>query len=237
MAYIFVLYEMLFFSCIAMIKLLLLCYKKSFYAKFEFYRIMDDLSKYVRHFIGDEDGCGVFVGDLFITAGHCLEDDPTIKFTFEGVTHVLNREDALFRVFNEKDPNGLDLAIFRVPGIMSPLKFEKYTPKLGDKLKSISYRHWEENDETGLGTIIHYDIIDCIAESSGDVEGNYYAALTDVSLKPGSSGSPAFLDGKIVGILHGGNNKGNNEPYNKALPLNMCYYLSSNAIIKVLESL
>ena len=198
---------------------------------------MDDLSKYIRHFISSVNGCGVFVGDLFITVGHCLEDEPAIKFMFEGVTHVLESRDALFRKFNEKDPNGLDLAIFRVPGIMSSLKFEKYTPKLGDKLRSISYKHWEEKDATGFGTIIHYDIIDCIAESSGDVEGNYYAALTDVSLKPGNSGSPAFLDGKIVGILHGGNNKGNNEPCNKALPLNMCYYLSSNAIIKVLKSL
>ena len=192
---------------------------------------MNDLSKYVVHFkVNEDDGCGVFAGDLFITAGHCLNENAPIKFSYEGIKYVLNREEAIFWDSNENDPNGLDLAIFRIPDVMSPLKIGTYTPKLGDKLESISYRHWEE--KIGLGMIVHYDIINCVAEASGDIEGNYYATTTTATLKQGSSGSPVFLDGEIVGILHGGNNNGLNEPCNPMLPLNFCYYLTSSAILK-----
>ena len=43
--------------------------------------------------------------------------------------------------------------------------------------------------------------VECNAVVNGLKDGNYYAVNTDEQLKPGSSGSPVFLNGEVVGIL------------------------------------
>ena len=97
-------------------------------------------------------------------------------------------------------------------------------PEKGDVLKSCSWRMLGE------------EYVECNAEVNGLKDGNYYAANTDEQLKPGSSGSPVFLNGEVAGILCAGNYKNGNIPCNSELPLNLCVFLSSKVILELLET-
>ena len=58
------------------------------------------------------------------------------------------------------------------------------------------------------------------------VDGNFFECKTDIVLKPGSSGSPVFREGKVFGILQGGQP---GQPY--------CVFQSSSSILKILNGL
>ena len=68
-----------------------------------------------------------------------------------------------------------------------------------------------------------YKLIECKA-TIDELAGNFYQCKTSVILKPGSSGSPVFRNGKVFGILHGGQ-EGTNH----------CVFQSSSSILSLIR--
>lgn len=81
-----------------------------------------------------------------------------------------------------------------------------------------------------------YDKVKCKMKVD-DICGNYFTAYSNINLKAGTSGSPAFYNGEVAGILCLGNNSGHDTPYNNDYPLNFCVLLSAKAILHIMEEL
>lgn len=181
------------------------------------------MKQYVLSIVSDNynEGCGVMVGNMFITAGHVISkcENPSIKLNGKNIplmNPIVLRND-------ENNSEGYDIAVYSIPA-KSPLVLSDVIPEKGDILKSCSWRMLGE------------EYVECNAVVNGLKDGNYYAADTDEQLKPGSSGSPVFLNGEIVGILCAGNCNDNNTSCNTEWPLNLCVFLSSKVILELLET-
>ena len=173
-----------------------------------------DFKQYVIHIISDNYnfGCGVLVGNSFITAGHVIEEsvNPRIKLS----------DDTIFLtnpiVFhNDNYAEGYDIAVYNISEANSPLQLASSLPLSGDNLKSCSWRVIPEGNE----------YLECNAVVKELQEGNYFYCDTDVQLKPGSSGSPVFKEGKVIGILAKGQEG-----------TSLCAFLSAKAILKILRT-
>lgn len=171
-----------------------------------------DFKQYVIQIISDNntDGCGVLVGHSFITAGHVIEKsvNPRIKLS----------DDTIFLtnpiVFhNDNYVEGYDIAVYNISEANSPLQLASSLPLSGDNLKSCSWRVIPEGNE----------YLECNAVVKELQEGNYFYCDTDVLLKDGSSGSPIFKEGKVIGILVKGE---------KGTPF--CAFLSAKAILSII---
>ena len=183
-----------------------------------------NIKQYVLPIISENyyEGCGVMVGDMFITAGHviCKCVNPRIRWNGKKVPLI----NPIVLYDDENDAEGYDIAVYSIPNVNSPLALSGIVPKEGDVLKSCSWRTLGE------------EYVECNAVVNGLKEGNYYAADTDEQLKSGSSGSPVFLYGEVVGILCAGNCEEDNTSCNAELPLNLCVFLSSKVILELLET-
>ena len=181
------------------------------------------MKQYVLSIISDNynEGCGAIVGEMFITAGHVISKCENPRIRWDGKNIPLINPIVFYNDENESE--SYDIAVYSVPNANSPLAFSNVVPEKGDVLKSCSWRMLGE------------EYVECNAIVNGLKEGNYYAADTDKQLKPGSSGSPVFLNGEVVGILCAGNYKNVNTPCNSELPLNLCVFLSSKVILELLE--
>lgn len=167
-----------------------------------------------------EECCGFFIDHYFITSGHAITDSDNPSILVNGITIPLTNP--IFFEDNRLESEGYDLAIFDIPSYNSNLELDTEDVLPGMKLKSISFK--------SLGT----KLIKCDVNVCDYYEGNYFAGLTSVNLKSGSSGSPVLLDNKVVGVMTKGNNNGLDEPCNPNLPINFCLFLSAKAISKVL---
>lgn len=181
------------------------------------------MSQYVLSIISDNynEGCGVMVGDVFITAGHVISkcENPSIRWNGKRIALI----NPILLHNDENDSEGYDIAVYSIPNANSPLALSDIVPQKGEVLKSCSWRR--------LGD----EYVECNAVVNGLEDGNYYVAETDEQLKPGSSGSPVLLNGEVVGILCAGNCKGDNTPCNAEWPLNLCVFLSSKVILELLK--
>lgn len=171
---------------------------------------VEDLSKYVIPTSSDTiDGCGVFCGNLFITAGHLFNDGPVL-FWYEGKRYFFSEKKALVFSSDENNPLGFDVAIFEVDGVNSPIDIFSEEPIVGQHLTSISYLHksvpinsvnpsplLSKSNEESWERLVSSAIVDSL-------EGNFFLCNTSIVLAPGSSGSPIFAKDKLIGILHGG---------------------------------
>jgi len=152
------------------------------------------------------DGCGVLIENWFVTAAHVVQEHDFILF-IDGNTIRLNKSDALIFKYNQTE-NGADIAIFRLEGYKSPLRFDTNLPQKGMMLDSISYEHVVEG-KSSIENIFRdetkdwYKLTECQANII-ELAGNFFKCKTSTILKPGSSGSPVFRNGKVFGILHGG---------------------------------
>lgn len=182
---------------------------------------MTDYKKYVFETQDDMNyGCGVLVGDMFVTAGHVVAEHPFYAI-IEGKKYVFDKKDAILYLWNEEkasDEGSVDIAVFKVEGVNSPLVFADYIPDIGDCMRSVSYeckegecviedninlKNLSANSILKSSTFPYFEINDCKAEVVA-FTGNYTICKTDVILKPGSSGSPLIRNNKVFGILHGG---------------------------------
>ena len=159
-------------------------------------------------------GCGFFVGDLFVTAGHVVvNNELPLTIYFEGKSIKLDKSNLLFAQYadNEANPEAnVDCAVFRIEGVNSPLKLADYRPKPG-----VSYTCYAFNDEViknnqpGVPAIFaSFDQIVPISTSVSvldKAEGKFFGCESVEILQRGNSGAPLIADdGTVVGILHGG---------------------------------
>ncbi len=172
------------------------------------------------------DGCGVLVGNLFVTAAHVVQEHDFHLF-IEGKNICLRKEDALLFKYKQAE-DGADISVFRLDGYKSPLEFDTSLPQKDMLLDSISYEHVVESS-TSLGNVFlneskdWYKLIECQA-TIDELAGNFYQCKTSAILKPGSSGSPVFHNGKVFGILHGGQ-----------VGTNLCVFQSSSSILSLIQ--
>ena len=161
------------------------------------------------------------VGDMFITAGHVINKcvNPSIRWNGKKIPLI----NPIVFHNDENDSDSYDIAVYSIPNAKSLLVLSDVVPEKGDVLKSCSWRMLGE------------EYVECNAIVNGLKDGNYYAAETDEQLKSGSSGGPVFLNGEVVGILCAGNCNDDNTPCNTEWPLNLCVFLSSKVILKLLE--
>ena len=174
------------------------------------------------------DGCGVLVGNLFITSAHVVQEHDFYLF-IDGNNIRLRKEDALLFKYKQAE-DGADVAVFRLNGYESPLEFDTSSPQRDMYLDSISYEHVVERNSNLENTFLKgtrdwYKLIECQA-TIDELAGNFYQCKTTTILKPGSSGSPVFRNGKVFGILHGGQ-----------IGTNLCVFQSSCSILQLLRQI
>ncbi len=172
------------------------------------------------------DGCGVLVGNLFVTAAHVVQEHD-FRLRVDGKDVCLKKDDAILFKYKQAE-DGADIAVFRLEGFNSPLEFDTSTPQTDMLLDSISYEHIVEGSPNTDNIFLDesrdcYKLIECNATIE-ELAGNFYQCKTSVILKPGSSGSPVFHNGKVFGILHGGQ-----------LGTNHCVFQSSSSILTLLR--
>ena len=162
------------------------------------------------------------VGDMFITAGHVISkcENPRIRWNGKRIALI----NPIVFHNDENESESYDIAVYSVPNANSPLVLSDVVPEKGDVLKSCSWRMLGE------------EYVECNTVVNGLKDGNYYASETDEQLKSGSSGSPVFLNGEVVGILCAGNCNDDNTPCNTEWPLSLCVFLSSKVILELLET-
>lgn len=170
------------------------------------------LSDYIIPIGSPCEGCGIFVDNYFITAGHVLElnEDTTIYFRNE--KYLLSKTNCVsFTSMNDSSWNtlGSDIAIFKCESIISPIELNKEELHLNDILHSISYKVSvikNDNDDIPFSwsTSIDYtEVVECEGTVL-DIKGNFIACEMSYPLRKGSSGSPIFYKGKLAGILSAG---------------------------------
>lgn len=172
------------------------------------------------------DGCGVLIGDLFVTAAHVVQEHDFHLF-IDGEKICLRRNDALIYKYEQVE-EGADVAIFRLDGYKSPLEFDTSIPQKDMHLDSISYEHVVKQNTNAKNIFLEepkdwYEPIECKA-TIDEIAGNFFQCKTTTILKPGSSGSPVFRNGKVFGILHGGH-EGTNR----------CVFQSSFSILSIIN--
>jgi len=136
-------------------------------------------------------GCGVLMGNFFITAGHVIKNSKNPRIEMNG-KHIYLKDSIVLH--NDNEPEGFDVAVFHIPESHSPLQLSDVFPVQGDVLDSCSWRVVAEGNE----------YLECNVVVNDIKEGNYFCGDTDILLKQGSSGSPVFYEGDIIGILSRG---------------------------------
>lgn len=178
-------------------------------------------------------GQGFIADGYFITAAHVVKDFPSCftringkRFELSDIlihTSFFNKSDAYDKIIKEDfyhnplskleyifigigniyhDSSMMDIAMYPCNDIESPLRLSQHIPLKGDQL--ISYCMHEEMDFSQLNPPCKLKTVPALA--LGQEEGNYF--YCDCEQFAGSSGSPLLEGNEVVGIMHGGNDKG-----------------------------
>ena len=178
-------------------------------------------------------GQGFIADGYFITAAHVVKDFPSCFIRINSKRFELsdtfmrssffNKSDAYDKIIKEDfyhnplsklkyivigvgniyhDSSMMDIAMYPCNDIESPLRLSQHIPQKGDQL--ISYCMHEEMDFSQLNPPCKLKTVPALA--LGQEEGNYF--YCDCEQFAGSSGSPLLKGNEVVGIMHGGNDKG-----------------------------
>lgn len=173
--------------------------------------------------IGHSDGCGFFTDKYFITAGHCLDNGP-ISICVDGQIYAFSKDDALILKTidkaNEKHQTG-DIAIFKFNNQRYSLRINLRGIDLFDISNRFILPHYVHSSEQGENDSIFsgskelykfevdtffspMSILEKTDYNSNSYVSHFFEAITESSLKEGSSGSPLLnAKNEVVGILVG----------------------------------
>lgn len=162
---------------------------------------MQDFRKFILPIVSDEYefGCGCFVGNYFITAGHIFDSNSTHYINFEGKKYQLSPSNAIYLRSCKTDlPDNevQDIAIFKFENINSPLSLCGCMPYPNSEFTNYSFI----NSETGA--LNPYIMIECNCRVVNRIF-NFFECDTSLTLHEGSSGSPIIYDNVVYGILSG----------------------------------
>lgn len=184
---------------------------------------------------GMSDGVGFFVGNLFITAGHVVNDNHIHTINYNGRKIELKKSDAKYLNCSEDElvhPDIPDVAIFKLENVNSLLMLAEELPTIGQCLEIISKRRVVKRDEScGVPSIFnqseHIESHLCKGEvlESDTSDTDYWMCFTDKILRKGDSGSPFLMGNAVYGILAGG------EPETQK-----CVFLSAEKIIRIIKN-
>ena len=183
--------------------------------KSNFSEIINLSKKFVAPVMGNaQDGCGVFVGNRFITAGHVAKNSDLPYFTYhEGKKIVLDKTNLLAHCYFEQltgEPECGDYAVFSVDDVNSPLNIADYHPEEGQELLCVYYdTEVSKQPKEGVPDIFttSEEIVQktTIVNVRKESQGNFFAVDSADFLRVGNSGAPLIdADGNVVGILRGG---------------------------------
>jgi hypothetical protein len=157
-------------------------------------------------------GCGFFVGNHFITAGHVvLECNLPLEIWFNGDKYQLEFDNLAKIVYTKELTENCycgDFAVFAFENINSPLVLADYIPTTGQKLNCITYDTIVSKSGS-MPSIFATDEeimkVKTTATVREEQQGNFFACDTDTILHKGNSGSPLIdTNNRVVGILHAG---------------------------------
>lgn len=162
---------------------------------------MQDFKKYIVPICSDEYelGCGCFVGDFFITAGHIFDSNSSHSIHFDNKEFLLSAKDAIYMKSCREDvlDNEVqDIAIFKFENINSPLTLSGCMPDENSEIVNYSFVNAES------GSLNPYRMIECNCRVVNRLF-NFFECQTSLTLHSGSSGSPLICDNTVYGILSG----------------------------------
>jgi len=149
-------------------------------------------------------GQGFLADGYFITAAHLVYDFPSCFTVLNNYRFDLSKELPIFIGEGNinYDAQMIDVVLFQVDWIESPLHIAEYVPQKDDELESYCIN---EVMDLSSPNPSHQLTIEP-ATPTGEENGNYFYCYC--KRFGGSSGSPILKDNAVVGIMHGGNNEG-----------------------------
>jgi hypothetical protein len=187
--------------------------------------IENALPKAVVPLIGNTEGCGFFIQNYFVTAGHCLENGP-IAFAIDGEVFKFSKEDAIVYKTIDKNSDAIqtgDIAIFKFNKYKCCLQrgdlynlLDKHRPYIlphyvhtvtNHGNNSSIFQNNTEKWELAVDRFSYSASIIHKVEGSNSYVSYFFEAYTDAIISEGCSGSPLIdCNGKVVGVLVGCNN-------------------------------
>jgi len=167
-------------------------------------------------------GQGFVADGYFITAAHVLKDYPLCYIELNGESRELSKEIPFNSIEGDiyHDEKMMDVVLYPCDGVNSPLHLSNYIPKEGDQLESYCVHEasapFSLTQRVPLIPTFEQSIEPAIVVK--EKIGNYF--YCDCKRLGGSSGSPLLKDNDVVGIMHGGNDKG------------LCAFLKSEVVLK-----
>lgn len=150
-------------------------------------------------------GQGFIADGFFITAAHLVVDHPLCYVVIKEAKIELAKTEPIFYLDDDDyhhDSQLADVVLFRFDDNDSPLHLSEYSPQRSDILDSICTQ--EVLDLSSLNPPVEHTIVP--AHPLEEEEGNYF--YCECNRFGGSSGSPLLKGNEVVGIMHGGNDKG-----------------------------
>jgi len=166
-------------------------------------------------------GQGFVADGYFITAAHVIKDYPSCYAVLNGKRHDFSIIPPAYIGEGDinHDANMIDIVLYPCEIVDSALHNKEYNFKKGDKLDS--YCIHEVMDFTTVLPSFELRKIQAIA--IGEEEGNYF--YCDCNQYSGSSGSPLLSGNNVVGVMHGGNEKG------------LCAFLKATVVKNIINGL
>ena len=170
---------------------------------------------------GEIIGQGFVADGYFITAAHVVKGFPSCYAVMKGKRYEFSKVPQAYMGKGDinHDANMIDIALYPCEIIDSPLHNIECNLRKGDEL--FSYCMHEVMDFSSVNP--SYELRKTPAIAKGEEEGYYF--YCDSNQYGGSSGSPLLQNNQVVGIMHGGDEKG------------LCAFLKASIVKNIIDGL